>query len=215
MATQATARPPFARRSRGLTTVTSAILIVVVLALVGVGTYAVMGGFSKPTPLTCQPLSAPACARFQNLHDVTLELPFKSIQEGNAVPFTVSLPSGESATSYNLNFGDGSPVVSSHSTSVEHAYSGIGTFIVYVTASVNGVLHDNLYGLVQVVVTSSYSSATAGTVPGIAGRWCPTRPPPSAPPRSPARSSPDSLSPSRRRTPPPPQTRHTPRPPQR
>src|SRR5580658_9420216 len=124
MATQATARPPFARRSRGLTTVTSAILIVVVLALVGVGTYAVMGGFSKPTPLTCQPLSAPACARFQNLHDVTLELPFKSIQEGNAVPFTVSLPSGESATSYNLNFGDGSPVVSSHSTSVEHAYSG-------------------------------------------------------------------------------------------
>ncbi|MCI4333071.1 MAG: ABC transporter substrate-binding protein [Thermoplasmata archaeon] len=147
----------------------SAILIVVVLALVGVGTYAVMGGFSKGSPLTCQPITAPACARFQNLHDIGLQLPFKSVQEGNAVPFTVSLPSGESSTTYNVNFGDGTPVVSSHSQSVSHAYASIGTFLVYVTATVNGVLHDNLYGLVQVGVTASYSSTTAGTVPGIAG----------------------------------------------
>jgi peptide/nickel transport system substrate-binding protein len=169
MISDTSARPPFSRRSRGLTTVTSAILIVVVLVLVGVGTYAVMGGFSKGTPLTCQPITAPACAAFQNLHDVGLLLPFKSVQEGNAVPFTVSLPSGESATTYNVNFGDGTPVVGSHSPSVSHSFSAIGTYIVYVTATVNGALHDNLYGLVQVSVTSSYSSSTAGTYPGIAG----------------------------------------------
>ncbi|MCI4325284.1 MAG: PKD domain-containing protein [Thermoplasmata archaeon] len=169
MATQMTVRPPLAGRTRGLTTVTSAILIVVVLVVVGVGAYALEGGFSKPSPLTCQPLSAPACASFQNLHDVVLELPLKSIQEGSSVPFTVSLPAGESASTFNVNFGDGTPVVSSKSPSISHAYSNIGTFLVYVTASVNGVQHDNLYGLVQVSVTSSYSAATAGTVPGISG----------------------------------------------
>lgn len=169
MATEPTGRSFRLRRRRALTTVTSAILIVVVLALVGVATYAALGGFSKAQPLTCQPITAPACARFQNLHDVTLLLPFKSIQEGNSVPFTVSLPSGESSTSYSFNFGDGLPAVSSHSATLEHSFANIGTYLIYVTASVNNVAHDNLYGLVQLQVTSSYTAVTAGNVPGVHG----------------------------------------------
>ncbi|HKV89986.1 MAG TPA: PKD domain-containing protein, partial [Thermoplasmata archaeon] len=170
MTTEPTARPFLAGRRRGLTTVTSAIFIVVVLALVGVGTYAVMGGFSKGSPLTCQPITAPACARFQNTHDITLLLPFKSVQEGNAVPFTASLPSGESSSSYSFNFGDGGAAVVSHSPTLEHSYSTLGTYLIYVTATVNSVPHDNLYGLVQVAVTSSYSAVTAGNVPGVHGQ---------------------------------------------
>jgi peptide/nickel transport system substrate-binding protein len=169
MSSGISARMPFSAQRRGMSTVVSAIVIVVVLALVGVGSFAILGGFSSPTPLTCQPLSAPACAKFQNLHDITLVLPFKSVQEGNSVPFTASLPSGESASSYTFYFGDGSKPVVSGSPSVGHSFPNIGTYLVYVTASVKGVVHDNLYGLVQVAVTSSYSSATAGSVPTLAG----------------------------------------------
>jgi peptide/nickel transport system substrate-binding protein len=169
MATKFSTRTPFAARRRGLSTVVSAILIVVVLAIVGVASYAILGGFTTAAPLTCQPISAPQCAKFQNLHDVTLVLPFKSVQQGQSVPFTASLPSGESASTYTFNFGDGSKAVATSSPSLDHAFSNIGTYLVYVTANVNHVLHDNLYGLVQVVVTSSYSAATAGSVPGIAG----------------------------------------------
>jgi peptide/nickel transport system substrate-binding protein len=160
---------PFAARRRGLSTVVSAILIVVVLAIVGVASYAVLGGFGTASPTTCQPITAPACAKFENLHDVTLVLPFKSVQQSQSVPFTASLPSGESASTYTFNFGDGSKAVATNSPSLDHAFADIGTYLVYVTANVHGEIHDNLYGLVQVVVTSSYSSATVGTVPNIAG----------------------------------------------
>jgi len=169
MSTEPSVRTPFAARRRGLSTVVSAILIVVVLAIVGVGSYAVLGGFSKASPLTCEPITAPACAQFQNLHDVALILPFKSVQQGNSVPFTASLPAGEPTSTYTFNFGDGSKAVSTGSPTLSHSFHDIGTYLVYVTASVHGVVHDNLYRLVQVQVTSSYSATTAGNVPGIVG----------------------------------------------
>jgi peptide/nickel transport system substrate-binding protein len=156
-------------RRRALTTVTAAILIVVVLVLVGVLTFVAMGGFASTAPLTCAPITAPACAKFQNLHDVSLLLPFKSVQEGNTVPITASLPSGESASTYTFNFGDGTAATTSKSPSIEHSWANIGTYLVYVQADVNGVSHDNLYSLDEITVTSSYTATAAGTVPGIAG----------------------------------------------
>src|SRR5579859_6707539 len=64
------------RNPRGLSTVVSAVLIVVVLALVGVGTYGLLGGFGNNSPPpTCWPPSAFACGKFINSHDVTILLP--------------------------------------------------------------------------------------------------------------------------------------------
>src|SRR5258708_5792667 len=92
---------------RALTSVASVIVIVVVLAGVGVATYGLMGGFSKAAGTSCQPVTSPVCGTYANLHDVTLLIPFTSVQQGAGVPFTVSLPAGESATSYKISFGDG------------------------------------------------------------------------------------------------------------
>src|SRR5580693_5707526 len=114
-------RTPVHRRwnRRGLSPITSTIVIVVVLALVGVATYGVMGGFSSSGPTTtCQPVSSFICGQFVNLHDVSLLVPFKSVQQGATVPFTVSLPPSESPTKVTLNYGDGSAPASASSTSL-------------------------------------------------------------------------------------------------
>ncbi len=156
---------------RGLSMVTSAVVIVVVLALLGVGTYAVMGGFSAPgNPKTCAPANSPICGSFVNLHDVTLLLPFKSVQQGTSVPFTISLPAGESATSYSINFGDGQPATKSPNATIAHTFTTPGTFLVTADATVAGQTHDNLGGLVQVQVTPSFSSVNGASVPGVAGQ---------------------------------------------
>ena len=157
------------RNPRGLSTVVSAVLIVVVLALVGVGTYGLLGGFGNNSPPpTCWPPSAFACGKFVNTHDVTLLLPFKSVQQGSVVPFTVQLPPAEFATAYTINFGDGTSI-SGHNASVVHNFSAPGVYLVEATATVNGLVHDNLPALTLVTVTASYSANSLGSLPGIAG----------------------------------------------
>src|ERR1700730_4760266 len=109
---------------RGLSTVTSVIVILIVLVLVGVGTFAVMGGFQKTTnPVTCWPPNSPVCGQLINLHDVTLLIPFRSVQQFSSVPFTASLPSGESATSFSFNWGDGTYNNGTHNQTTHHSFS--------------------------------------------------------------------------------------------
>lgn len=157
------------RNPRGLSTVVSAVLIVVVLALVGVGSYGLLGGFgSASSPTTCWPPTAFACGKFVNTHDVTLLLPFKSVQQGSQVPFTVSLPPAESAASYKIFFGDGTSV-SSVSPTITHNFSSPGQYLVQADASVNGLTHDNLPALTLLTVTASYATNSLGDLPGLVG----------------------------------------------
>jgi peptide/nickel transport system substrate-binding protein len=153
---------------RGLSSVVAAIVVVVILALMGVATYGVLGGFSKASnPTTCWPPTAFVCGQFVNLHDVTLVLPFKSIQQGASVPFTIQLPPSESASSYTLNFGDGSAPVASTASTVDHNYTNPGVYLVEAQATVNGLVHDNIQSLTLVTVTPSFGLATAGNLPGV------------------------------------------------
>jgi len=68
-----------ARGRRGLSTVVSVIVLVVVLALVGVTSYGLLGSFgNKGVTFTCQPANSAACGVYQNTHDVSLLVPFES-----------------------------------------------------------------------------------------------------------------------------------------
>src|SRR5271170_274499 len=155
---------------RGLSPITSTVVIVVVLALVGIATYGVMGGFSSTGPTTsCQPVTSFVCGQFVNLHDVSLLVPFKSVQQGATVPFTVSLPPSETPTKVTLNYGDGSSPATSTSTSLSYNYSHPGTYIVEAQATVNGLVHDNLTRLTVVTVTPAYTPAAVGNVPSVVG----------------------------------------------
>ena len=156
------------RDSRAVTPIVSAMVVVIVLAGVGVGSYAVMGGFSTPSPKTCEPASSPICGNFANLHDLSLLLPFKSVQQGAAVPFTVSLPAGESATSYHIYFGDGTDQ-SSTTSLVSHNYTSPGTYLVRATAQVSGQSHDNVGSLTLLTVTPSFAANQIGAVPSVSG----------------------------------------------
>ncbi len=155
---------------RGLSPITSTVVIVVVLALVGIATYGVMGGFSSSGPVTtCEPVTSFVCGQFVNLHDVSLLVPFKSVQQGNVVPFTISLPPSETPTKVTLNYGDGTPSVSNSSTSVSYSYSHPGTYIVEAQATVNGLVHDNLPRLTVLTVTPAYSAGSVGNLPAVVG----------------------------------------------
>ena len=80
-------------------------MVVVVLALVGVIAYGVMGGFSGAPGTNCAPAAAPECSIFIDTHDITLIVPYQSVQSGSPVPVTASLPSSESTSGYTFNFG--------------------------------------------------------------------------------------------------------------
>ncbi|MCI4337574.1 MAG: PKD domain-containing protein, partial [Thermoplasmata archaeon] len=150
---------------------TSVIAIVVVLVLVGVGTFAVMGGFAKSGAITtCQPANSPVCGQFVNLHDLNLLIPFRSIQQGAPVPFTASAPSGESVSSYTYSWGDGTSTNNTHNQTVRHAFLTSGTFIIEVHAVVNGLTHDNVQALQVVQVTPSYQAASGGELPTVVGQ---------------------------------------------
>jgi peptide/nickel transport system substrate-binding protein len=152
---------------RGITTVVATILLVIILALVGVTSYALLGGFStNKGTFTCAPADSPACGVYQNLHDLSLLLPFQSVPQNSSVPFTASLPAGESTTAFDFNFGDGTSN-STSATIYHHAYNSPGTYIVSATATVNGQQHDNYNDLIVVTVTPSFTAATAGTTPTI------------------------------------------------
>ncbi|MCI4366700.1 MAG: PKD domain-containing protein, partial [Thermoplasmata archaeon] len=132
------------------------VLLVIVLALVGVTSFALLGGFTKtPTTFTCQPVNSPACGKYENL-------------QNSSVPFTASLPSGESTSGsgYTFNFGDGHSN-GTNATIIHHAYQTPGTYIVSASATVAGQQHDDYNDLIVVTVTPSFTAATAGTTPTV------------------------------------------------
>ena len=156
--------------ARALSTPTAAIIMIVVILVVGGVGYVGLNA-TKSSPVSnssCAPSTAPACEQASGAHDLTLNVPFKSVQEGNPVPFTAALPSGETATSYSFDFGDGATATQA-GAAVSHTYSAPGTYIASVTGDVKGATHDSYYSLVVITVSSSFASASAGNLPGVAG----------------------------------------------
>jgi peptide/nickel transport system substrate-binding protein len=156
--------------NRGLSTPTAAVIMIVVVALVAAGGYVAFNAI-KPTnnsSQTCQPATSYVCVSLAAGHDMTLLVPFKTTQAGSQVPFTASFSKGESSSNYVFNFGDGTNK-SSNNPTVSHFYSSPGSYIASVTASVNGVSHDNYQGLILITVAPSYTSSHSGSAPTVGG----------------------------------------------
>ncbi len=156
-------------RSRALSPISSVIVVVIVLALVGVIAYGVMGGFTPNGGTSCSPPTAAACGALINTHDVSLIVPYQSVQEGSSVPVTASLPVGETASSFTFNFGDGSLSHPLTQPVTNHTYSEPGIYLLSVKAPVNGLVHDNDRSLIQIKVTSSFAAASNDSLPTIGG----------------------------------------------
>ncbi|HEY6238562.1 MAG TPA: hypothetical protein VIZ68_05195, partial [Thermoplasmata archaeon] len=155
---------------RALSTPTAAIVMIVVILVVGGLGYVGLNAQSQSpvTKSSCFPATATACGQSSGTHDVGLQVPFKAVQQGSVVPYTATLPSGESATSYTFDYGDGNSSTSA-SSSAQWKYQYPGTYIASVTATVGGVVHDNYFKLVGLSVAASYGSASAGNIPGVVG----------------------------------------------
>jgi peptide/nickel transport system substrate-binding protein len=156
--------------NRALSTPTAAVVMIVVIALVAAGGYFAFNAISPSTSTntTCAPSSSYICVNLAAGHDMSLLVPFRATQAGSTVPFTASFLKGESSTSFNFSFGDGSYAATSVPTT-SHVYSEPGTYIASVTATVGGVEHDSYQSLVSIVVSPSYTSSHSGAAPPVGG----------------------------------------------
>ncbi len=161
-------------RQRGLSSVTAAIVMAIVVILIGSVAYVALGGFNghggtTNQVITCAPITSPACTKYSSaLHDLGVLSPFKTAQSGYPIPFSVLLPSGASATNIVFNFGDGTTASTGTATTAAHAYAHPGTYLVQVSATVGGVTRDNLRALEPVTITASFGASAANT-PSVAG----------------------------------------------
>ncbi len=145
-------------------------MIVVILVVGGLG-YVGLNA-AQPgvvTKSSCEPATSAQCSQGSAAHDISLQVPFRSVQQGNPVPFAATLPGGETASSYNFTFGDGTNSGTVSTSSVTHSYANPGTYIASVTALVKGAVHDNYFGLVIITVSAAFTSAQSSNVPGVAG----------------------------------------------
>ncbi|HXQ94326.1 MAG TPA: PKD domain-containing protein, partial [Thermoplasmata archaeon] len=155
---------------RALSTPTAAVIMIVVILVVGGLGYVGLNskGSTSTTVTSCTPATSPACVAGAAGHDLTLAVPFKSVQQGSVVPFTASAPAGDSVTSWVFNFGDGTNATSA-APSVSHVYTVAGAYIASVTATIKNAPHDSYRDLVPISVTSSYGSSSSGNVPSVSG----------------------------------------------
>ncbi len=166
---------PWAGR-RGLSAgAATIVMIVVILVVGGIGYYGLnLTGAKTETITSCTPASAPSCGANSAANDVMLFIPYTnnfgaqifSTTEYANFPVTATLPSGELASSFIFNWGDGTTTTTAQPTAT-HAFSTEGLFLVSAQAEVNGFWHQSSRSLVPVEVTQSYASASSGNVPGI------------------------------------------------
>jgi hypothetical protein len=154
-----------------MSTLTAGVVLAVVVVVVGAGAY-VVGSAVRPgahVVSSCAPPSSPACAAVSDLHDLRLLVPFATAQQASTIPFTALLPPGASSNSFTFNFGDGSKPVTSSVGTIDHAFAFPGTYIVQVSASIGGAIHDNDRALAIVNVASSGAMDLNGQLPGVSG----------------------------------------------
>ncbi|MCI4368200.1 MAG: PKD domain-containing protein, partial [Thermoplasmata archaeon] len=165
------------RGQRAMSTPIGMVVMVVVILVMGAIGYVALnksttgGGTTSVNPnpiVTCTPPTAPICGGASNVHDFSLSAPFKTVQQGNPVPFTAVVPNSDTVSSVTYTFGDGSNLTTS-SLAVSHTYASPGTFFVSVTGKVGSTTHDSYRSLVALSVAASYASSSGGDVPGVTG----------------------------------------------
>ncbi len=162
------------RNRRALSGLTAALVMAIVVILIGSVAYVALGGFGNGTKTTstttCEPAASAGCKQVSSgNHNLGLLAPFKTAQTNYQIPFTALLPSGTTGSNYVFTWGDGTTNTSASSPTASHAYAYPGTYLVEVSATINGVTHDNLKALAAIVVTTSYASLSAGNAPNVAG----------------------------------------------
>ncbi|MHB8352001.1 MAG: PKD domain-containing protein, partial [Thermoplasmata archaeon] len=147
----------------GVTPMMAAATLVVVVVLVGAGSYALFErvGPSNVKVSRCFPPGSAGCST-AGTHGLSVLAPFATAQSGLSIPFTVLLPPGAVATSYDFNFGDGTPWVGSTQSTVDHAYADPGSYLVQVNATIGGIVEDNLHDLASIKIDSGLQSAASG-----------------------------------------------------
>ncbi len=143
-------------------------VVVLVVTIVVLGAISFVAFNSLVPAATCAPADSPACAKITNYHDVGLLSPFKTAQQAQLISFTAILSSGETATQFKFNFGDGTTLTTTSPTA-DHAYTNPGTYLVYVQADIKGVWHDNLNAIPSVQISASHIVDTLGAQPGTKG----------------------------------------------
>lgn len=167
---------------RGISGITAAIILVVVVVVVGGAGYAGLsaagGSSSSSPPAACAPLTSPVCSTSARVNDVVLFVPYQpgygqtafQSSQGATLPASVYLTNGETASSFSVNWGDGTTSTQG-TTSFTHAYSGLGSYVVSATATVSGVTHTGTSYLFPVVIGPSTTTESSGHFPGISASF--------------------------------------------
>ncbi len=158
---------------RGLSPWSAAAALILVVGLVGAGSYVVFAriGPENARRSECFPPASPGCAAGGG-HGLTVLDPFATAQTGLPIPFSVLLPAGTAATGYSFNFGDGTPWVASTQSTVDHAYANPGTYLVQANATVGGTVEDNLQDLTLLTIEGGEAASTlsGGGAPVLTGQ---------------------------------------------
>ncbi|MGA9839258.1 MAG: PKD domain-containing protein [Thermoplasmata archaeon] len=157
---------------RAVSSMVGAIILVLVVVIAGsIAAFGLSSGTTGTTITRCAPANSPVCIASAANHNINLLVPEESSLIGASVPFTASLPTGESASEFTFNFGDGSSPQtisgSAQSATASYTYSSPGTYLIQVSAEVNGVLHDNLHDIGYLVVQPTYAVPSAELVPTV------------------------------------------------
>ncbi|MGA9840168.1 MAG: PKD domain-containing protein [Thermoplasmata archaeon] len=149
-----------------------AIILVIVVVIGGaVAAFSLSGGTKGTTITSCTPANSPVCVASAATEDINLLVPVQSTLIGQSTPFTASLPTGETASEFTFNFGDGSPTDTitgaAGAATASYSYASPGTYLVQVTADVNGVTHNNNLNIGYLEVRSTYGVAAAQLVPAV------------------------------------------------
>ncbi|MGC2358943.1 MAG: PKD domain-containing protein [Thermoplasmata archaeon] len=149
-----------------------AIILVLIVVIAGsVAAFGLSSGTKGTTLTSCVPVTSPVCVASAATHDITLLVPVQSSLIGTSVPFTATLPTGETASEFTFNFGDGSTpqtiTGSAGSATSDYSYSSPGTYLVQVTADVNGVTHDNNHDIGYLSIQPTYAVSSAQNVPAV------------------------------------------------
>ncbi|MGC2789692.1 MAG: PKD domain-containing protein, partial [Thermoplasmata archaeon] len=149
-----------------------AIILVLIVVIAGsIAAFGLSSGTKGTTLTSCVPVTSPVCVASAATHDINLLVPVHSALIGTTIPFTATLPTGETATEFTFNFGDGSTpqtiTGSSGSATADYAYSSPGTYLVQVTGDVNGVTHDNNHDIGYLNIQPTYAVSSAQNVPAV------------------------------------------------
>src|SRR5580658_689201 len=162
---------------KGMSGTMAAVIMIVVIVIVGGAGYVGLnaaGGTSSSSHSTCAPATSPVCSGQSKLNDLVLSSPTQPGYGQTAYTTTIGAPisanvyltGGETATSYTVNWGDNNTTTQA-TTTFQHTYSELGTFLISGTADVGGVTHVGTNYLFQVNIGQSNANLNSGHFPSL------------------------------------------------